>query len=258
MNEKPVNQTPRPGSLEAALGSVTRRVAREFRRLVDQLTLKKRRQKQAKAGAAPANRIFIAGCARSGTTLTLRLMGCFDNIFVHRSEARHGMLDMLDRPEANLVVKRASRSHADLGTLPAPIGLIYCVRHPFDVLTSSHPQTREERRFHVTPKRWLDEYDALMRLRKAQPHRQIFYARYEDMIREPDAVQERIAQAFGLAPRIRFSKDPDNPIRATSLKKWESNEEFRTYLNDLPPAFLSRLERFCGEFDYDMPKRLGA
>jgi hypothetical protein len=255
LNERPVNQTLRPGSLEAALGSVTRKFAREFRRLLDQLTLKKRRQK---AKAALANRIFIAGCARSGTTLTLRLMGCFDDIFVNRSEAQHDMLDRLDRPEANLVVKRASSSYLHLAKLPPPIGLIYCVRHPFDVLTSSHPQTINERRFHVTPERWLGEYDALIQLRKAQPRRQILYVRYEDTIGAPDAVQEKIARSFGLTARIRFSEDADNPIRTTSLKKWESNEEFRTYLNGLPPAFLSRLEQFCGEFGYDMPKRPSA
>jgi hypothetical protein len=258
LNERPVNQTPRPGSLEAAFGSVTRKFAREVRRLVEQLTLKKRRQKQAKGNAAPANRIFIAGCARSGTTLTLRLMGCFDDIFVHRSEARYGMLDKLDRPEANLVVKRTSHSYLHLAKLPPAIELIYCVRHPFDVLTSSHPQTKDVRRFHVTPERWLAEYDALIGLRKAQPRRQILYVRYEDTIGAPDVVQEKIARSFGLTTRIRFSEDLDNPIRVTSLKKWEGNEEFRTYLNGLPPAFLSRLEQFCGEFDYDMPKRPGA
>jgi Sulfotransferase family len=242
---------------KTVLGAVAWRAAREFRRIVVPLALKWGKQWRANGNAAP-NRIFIAGCARSGTTLTLRLMDCFNDTFVYPPEARYPMLDMLDRPESNLVVKRASRSYASLAKLPAVIGLIYCVRHPFDVLTSSHPQTAKLRRFHVTPERWLDEYDALVRLRKAQPHRQILYVRYEDLIGEPDAVQERIAPSFRLAPRIRFSEDPNNPIRATSLRKWERNEEFLTYLHGLPPAFLSRVERFCHEFGYDMPQRPAA
>ncbi|WP_245436622.1 sulfotransferase family protein [Mesorhizobium tamadayense] len=207
-----------------------------------------------KADTARYNKIFIAGCARSGTTLTQRLMGCFEDTFVHRAEAKYTQLDMLDRPEANLVVKRAERSHAHLARLPAAIGLIYCVRHPFDVLTSSHPESRAERRFHVTSERWVAEYEALLRLRKAQPNRAIVYVRYEDMIARPDEVQERIARAFDLRPLIRFSEDAGNPIRATSLKKWERNEEYRAYITGLLPAFLARLRGFCDEFGYDMPE----
>lgn len=198
-------------------------------------------------------RIFIAGCARSGTTLSRRLMGCFDDIYVHADEAPYRTLLELDRPEFNLVVKRTYESHKDIEHLPDSIGLIYCVRHPFDVLTSSHPETVNERRFHVTTERWEAEYDGLMRLRKAQPERAVFHLRYEDLIAEPDIVQGRIARSFGLSPVTLYSRDADNPIRPTSLKKWERNEEFRTYLHGLPAAFLARVESFCREFGYDMP-----
>ncbi|WP_292068409.1 sulfotransferase [Mesorhizobium sp.] len=236
---------------EALLRQATRRPIREIRRLA--LDVKRLWRVWVKSDTAHYNKIFIAGCARSGTTLTQRLMRCFEDTFVHRAEAKHTQLDMLDRPEANLVVKRTERGHVHLAKLPSAVGLIYCVRHPFDVLTSSHPESRGERRFHVTPERWLAEYSALLRLRKAQPGRVITYVRYEDMIAQSDAVQERIARAFGLKPRIRFSEDPSNPIRPTSLKKWERNEEFRTYLHTLPPTFLARLKEFCDEFGYDMP-----
>ncbi|MBN9547969.1 MAG: sulfotransferase [Alphaproteobacteria bacterium] len=235
---------------EALLRQATRRPIREVRRLA--LDLKRLWRVWVKADTAHYNKIFIAGCARSGTTLTQHLMGCFEDTFVHRAEAKYVQLDLLDRPESNLVVKRPERNHAHLARLPAAIGLIYCVRHPFDVLTSSHPQTRAERRFHTTPQRWVLEYDALLRLRKAQPNRVIVYVRYEDMIARPDEIQERIARAFKLKPSIHFSEDIANPIRATSLRKWERNEEFRTYLHTLPPTFLARLKEFCDEFGYDM------
>lgn len=197
--------------------------------------------------------IFIAGCARSGTTLSLSLMACFDDIYVHPREAPYSLLDRLDRPETNLIVKRTADCHEHLSELPASVGLIYCVRHPFDALTSSHPETKHLRRFHVTTGRWEAEYDGLMRLRAAQPERNILYLRYEDLIAKPDMVQGNIARQFGFLPAIPFSQDPNNPIRATSLRKWESNEEFRTYLHGLPPAFLNRVESFCREFGYDMP-----
>lgn len=198
------------------------------------------------------NRIFIAGCARSGTTLSRRLMGCFDDVHVHADEAPYRTLLEMDRPEFNLVVKRTYESHKDIEHLPDSIGLIYCVRHPFDVLTSSHPETVNERRFHVTTERWDAEFDGLMRLRKAQPDRAVFHLRYEDLIAEPDIVQGRIARSFGLSPVTLYSRDADNPIRATSLRKWERNEDFRIYLRGLPAAFLARVESFCREFGYDM------
>ena len=43
------------------------------------------------------NRIFIAGCARSGTTLSRNLMACFDDIYVHNGEAPFPALLELDR-----------------------------------------------------------------------------------------------------------------------------------------------------------------
>ncbi|WP_292081867.1 hypothetical protein, partial [Mesorhizobium sp.] len=198
-------------------------------------------------------RIFIAGCARSGTTLSRRLMACFDDTYVHADEAPYQALLELDRPQFNLVVKRTHESHKDIEHLPASVGLIYCVRHPFDVLTSSHPETVNERRFHVTTERWEAEYAGLMRLRRAQPERAVFYLRYEELIAEADIVQGRIARSFDLSPVTLYSRDADNPIRATSLRKWERNEEFRTYLNGLPATFLARVESFCREFGYDMP-----
>jgi hypothetical protein len=236
----------------AALRPVTilRRGARRFfwrlrkaaRRLPSAMTFRKR--------------IFIAGCARSGTTLSRRLMACFDDTYVHADEAPYQALLELDRPQFNLVVKRTHESHKDIEHLPASVGLIYCVRHPFDVLTSSHPETVNERRFHVTTERWEAEYDGLIRLRQAQPERAVFYLRYEELIAEPDIVQGRIARSFDLSPVTLYSRDADNPIRATSLRKWERNEEFRTYLHGLPAAFLARVESFCREFGYDMPGHL--
>ncbi|TGS51680.1 sulfotransferase, partial [bacterium M00.F.Ca.ET.179.01.1.1] len=70
-----------------------------------------------------------------------------------------------------------------------------------------------------------------------------------------DIVQGRIARSFDLSPVTLYSRDADNPIRATSLRKWERNEEFRTYLHGLPAAFLARVESFCREFGYDVPDR---
>ncbi|MEO5756873.1 MAG: sulfotransferase [Mesorhizobium sp.] len=229
-----------------ALTAQSRRLLRRLRRIVS---------RGLKGGMKPQTRIFIAGCARSGTTLARSLMSCFDDIHVHGQEARYKLFDRLERRgETSLVVKRTGGCHAELADLPASVKLIYCVRHPFDVLTSSHPETVGLRRFHVTTERWEAEYDGLIRLRKVQPERNILILRYEDLIAEPDAAQRNIAGLCELSSKLRFSEDPNNQIRTASLRKWERNEAFRTYLHGLPPEFLARVERFCEEFGYEMPE----
>jgi hypothetical protein len=200
-------------------------------------------------------RIFIAGCARSGTSLTRSLMKSFSDLYVFDSEAKIEKFEELaqSRPEPHLVVKRTATSWRSLAELPASIGLLYCVRHPFDVLTSVHPETKDVRRFHVTPERWRDEYEALLALRARQPRRSICQLKYEELIAKPDAVQQEIARHFGLVPSRAFSADPANPIRATSLRKWEHNAEYAEYLRSLPAPLVAQLKQFCADFGYELP-----
>jgi hypothetical protein len=242
--------------LKAVVGFLVARSSRELARLVTPLTIRWRSRPNAKA--ARADKIFIAGCARSGTTLTQRIMNSFEDTFVWRPEARHTKFYLLDCQENNLVIKRDSRTFAHLAKLPAGIGLIYCVRHPLDVLTSMHPQTRKERRFHTTADRWVLEYDALLSLRKAQPGRDVLYVRYEDTIADPDAMQQRIANRFGLRPKMPAAEGAQGPIHSHSLRKWERNEDYRAYLQQqLSPAVLAPMHAFCREFGYDMPAWAG-
>jgi len=230
---------------------------RELARLV--MPLRIRWGSRPNAKAARANKIFIAGCARSGTTLTQRIMNSFEDTFVWWPEARHTKFYLLDCQENNLVIKRDSRTFEHLAKLPAGIGLIYCVRHPLDVLTSVHPQTRKERQFHTTADRWVVEYEALLGLRKAQPVRDILYVRYEDTIADPDAMQQRIANRFGLRPKMRVIEDQKGPIHPRSLRKWERNKDYRAYLQQqLSPAVLVPMRAFCREFGYDMPDWIGS
>lgn len=180
-------------------------------------------------------------------------MTCFQDTHFYEQEAGERKFDELGDPAANVVVKRTAGSYKRLPDLPRAISLLYCLRHPADVLTSSHSRTKHLRRFHVTMERWDEEYEALKMLREKQPRREICYVRYEDLVRTPDAVQQRIGRAFGLSVRIRFSEDPNKPIVDTSLEKWRTNEEFLHYVRSLPPPFLKRVGAFCDEFDYEVP-----
>lgn len=155
--------------------------------------------------------LFIAGCARSGTTLLRSLMPCFQGGLacpVERGleaflELAHGSAQPLEPPV--LVVKRTHRFHRELHRLPACIDLVYCVRDPGDCLTSRHEQSAAVRPFHVTLDRWSAEYEGLLRLERRQPGRRIAFVRYEDLVTAPNRVQADLADRLGLAIGRSFS-----------------------------------------------------
>jgi len=202
--------------------------------------------------------VFIAGCARSGTSLLKQLMAAFhDTAVCPRERTMWHFLEMADRPEAGLVVKRTAECHRDLHRLPADVDLIYCVRHPYDCLTSAHPQTLHLRPFHVTRERWFAEREALAHLRRQQPERTITIVRYEDLVTRPDDVQATIAAAVGLLPQDAFSRNRLGiEIRSASLEKWRWRPELRGYLAGLDAEWQAEIGRFCAEFGYGPPAAL--
>jgi hypothetical protein len=134
------------------------------------------------------------------------------------------------------------------------VGLIYCVRHPFDVLTSTHPLTKHLRRFHITLMRWNSEYRALNALKVAQPERNIFTLKYEDLAYNPNTIQEKIAEHFGLNRNYRFTENPAGiNIFTDSIKKWQSDSDLYTYLQTIPHRYRLLIHDFCEEFKYTLP-----
>ncbi|MFM7243105.1 MAG: sulfotransferase [Planctomycetaceae bacterium] len=218
----------------------------------------RRRWRIARLHRAGRRLVFIAGCARSGTSLLKQLMTEFDDTAVcPRERPIWHFLEMADRPESSLVVKRTSECHRGLERLPAAVDLIYCVRHPYDCLTSAHPQTLHLRPFHVTRERWLAEYEALGRLRCEQPWRGITVVRYEDLVTRPDDVQATIAAATGLRSQGTFSVNSQGiEIRSVSLEKWRQRPELRGYLAGLDAGWQAEIGRFCAEFGYGPPPPL--
>lgn len=199
-------------------------------------------------------KLLIAGCARSGTTLTLRMMHSFANSFVFPRETGTWRFLWEGHRTDNIIIKRTRTFYKSLPRLSSSVSLIYCIRHPFDVLTSSHPETIHLRRFHVTPERWVDEYDALCRLRTRQPWREIFFLRYEELVHQPDMVQQHLAKALSLVPIQRFSADPKTEIFATSVEKWKRKPELQNDLRTIRLVIGEPLARFSAEFRYELPE----
>jgi len=197
-------------------------------------------------------RIFIAGCARSGTTLLLDLAESFKNTHAPKGkERRVEHFKKLDSTARNVVLKRQIHSHKTLADLPADVDLIYCVRHPFDTLTSHHPAF-PHRRFYVSEERWRAEYAALKRLQAKQPDRKIYYVRYCDLVRSPDEVQKGLADSLELEIERPFSKC-GVAISTRSVDKFRHDSRLERYLWQLPHAWRAEIKAFCDEFGFELP-----
>ena len=196
---------------------------------------------------------FIAGCARSGTTLLLDLISSFKDTHALKSEERHfGYFSNVESAAANLVLKREANTHQKLKDLPPEINLIYLVRHPFDTLTSHHPNYFPHRRFHVSERRWRDEYAGLKRLQAKQPTRVIHYVRYCDLVTSPDAVQKSLATGLDLEIDHPFSESGVS-FFTSSIGKHRRDRKLERYLWLLPNMLRQEMKQFCNEFGYELP-----
>lgn len=198
-------------------------------------------------------RIFIAGCARSGTTLMIKLMSSFSDTYALTScEKPFIFFDSIETDASNIVLKRDFDSHKMLKHLPQDIDLIYMIRHPFDVLTSFHPDF-PNRKYYVSETRWRAEYSALRSLQEAQPDRKIIFIDYEDLVSDPDSVQQALANRFGLKFDKTFSEYVDH-ISTNSIEKYKTRPELERYIFWLPREFRSEIKEYCDDFGYDLPQ----
>lgn len=211
----------------------------------------KRYKERFESGEAENKRlIYIAGCGRSGTTLLQRLMRCFEDSFVAGGERPFtALLDLVNRDERNLVVKRDAGAWMLLKDMPPAVHLVYCVRHPYDVLTSFHPGSRRSDRYYIKPSRWKQEFSAYRKYCRLMETRPVV-VRYEDLISDPDSVQESLAEGLGLEARMAFT-DRNEPLSGRSIRKWEGNEQFSEYLGRVRRAHGKTLDAFMEEFGYD-------
>jgi len=201
-------------------------------------------------------KIFIAGCARSGTDLLKHLMKCFSGVLVWPSEHTALELEGIRDSTHTVVMKRTAQDYLTLHKLSADIELLYCVRHPFDCLTSSHPGSVGTRRFHVTENRWRGEYEAFRILRLKQPQRRICIVKYEDLVSCPNETQVIIAKQFMLEKEYQFTDNPDGRrISTSSIRKWTRDSQLLSYLYAFDPSFQGKMRQFCEEFGYEVSNK---
>lgn len=157
------------------------------------------------------SRIYITGVAKSGTTLLKRMFFAFKDVAVVNQEISIYDFHKMDIPEnKNLVGKRSTQTLFGCASLPQAereqqINLlkdcivINIVRHPHSVLRSYWRDFNVDGGFDwVYSMRETRKYNGLIHLN----------IKYEDLIKNPDAIQQKISNLTGLEIKHKFSEYP--------------------------------------------------
>lgn len=151
-------------------------------------------------------RLHVVGCHRSGTTLMTELIGnCF--AIGGRAEHEQGLWEPIPAvPGVYLTKKPPDTIRIHRVFLRDPdLYVVAMIRDPRGVITSRH-KTRPGVYF-SSFWRWAHYMEAITAL---ADHPRYVVVRYEDLVADPDAVQDRLARAFDfLEPTCRFSRFPE-------------------------------------------------
>jgi len=159
-------------------------------------------------------RIFITGCAKSGTTLLLRMCYAFQSTDVLYRKGFNGHEMTLSEflniktDKRFLIGKRLPPFVLSNSETPEfedqlswirkqDIGIINVTRDGRDVILSDGN--------YVKPKRWIDS----MKQRNEYSDIIDLEVKYEDLIRNPNCVQDNICNVFGIQKANHFSDYPE-------------------------------------------------
>jgi len=201
-------------------------------------------------------RILITGCAGSGNTLLRRLFHSFADVDVlmgdRKVRPKDGKViykgdevtleDLINRPSdapfvvgkrvkqtifsTDMITEEDLKKQADL-IRKHGIKIINTIRDGRDVILS----TVTSKKLPINPRRWIH----------CMRHRKIFdvitlEVRYEDLVTDPDKIQDVIAYMFGMEPLHKFSDYPEflpdreydtRQFRAKPTKGGDKRERYR-------------------------------
>jgi len=188
-------------------------------------------------------RIFITGCARSGTTLLLNLMRTFDGVSVMDRESC--VRDLVANPSAGWVAakRKAYCTGHLLKDLPdlRQVWIIDILRDPRDVITSTQegPDPRDFQStwdgFYCDYRRWERDFRVAAALRGR--HMRMLHVRYEQLVNACDQVQQDLCAVLGLEARVPFSSH-------LSVMPADLPESTRIMLGGVRPVSSDRVGRW--------------
>lgn len=208
----------------------------------------------------PRKRIFVMGCGRSGTWLLYWLLAQRLDAYVLFEEVDVGRFARIRSKKRVHLLKRFHLSYQTAHAIPSTIAAVWMVRHPFDVLTSHHPETAPKP-FHIDPERWNGEMDAL-EASLGRPN--VMVVRYEDLVDDPQGTLARVSARLALAPHMRRTElsnsvVPDHvraamhglrPVVTTSVGRWRSEPASVARLEAVMPLIHDRLRWAAQQFGY--------
>ena len=164
-----------------------------------------------------AKKIFITGCAKTGTTLVLRMFYAFKSTEVLYREGFNGHEISLDdflehKSDKSFIVgkrlppcllsseyyrNKTKFQQQKKKIIDNDIGIINIVRDGRDVILSDGG--------YVLPQRWIDS------MKQSKEFKDIVdvQIKYEDLLLDPDKIQEELISIFALEKEHNFSTYPD-------------------------------------------------
>ena len=136
-------------------------------------------------------RIHITGSPRSGTTLMLEMMATGFRLDVIGKKEISVLADLpVPHPNAIACTKKPHEWSIIPGLLACDPDLwfIFMVRDPRDVIASVHRMCPDI--YWTNLRLWNHAWDAI---RNCREHERLLVIRYEDLVRKPDKVQEKIS-----------------------------------------------------------------
>lgn len=150
------------------------------------------------------NVVFVTGCARSGTSLMLRCLATLhDPYYFWREKTIGDAYREEPYSESNIVLKRRSSCYKYFSLIPPGVKIVHMVRAPKYVFTS---RVNDELKFYMKASRWIGEYEAFLKFEKNHPRDRLVVIRYEDLVKDPDAIQGKIRSVHDLDFDMPFSR----------------------------------------------------
>ncbi len=163
-----------------------------------------------------AKKIFITGCAKSGTTLLLRMCFAFKdaevlyrkgaeghelefNEFVKYKSDQKFVIGKRHPPAILSTIWNRSFDYQIAKVVGRDIGIINVVRDGRDVVLSDGNYVKPNRWINCIEQRNSDYFKNIISLEVS----------YEDLVRNSNKVQKKIEKTFGIKSKNKFSEYPD-------------------------------------------------
>jgi len=211
-------------------------------------------------------KVFITGCAKSGTTLLWQLCYAFKDVYVYDEDSESSLEAFLrysyKGSGSYVIAKRNARtifSNEERGKFKSKqqyklikdnrILIINIVRDGRDVVVSGK-RTSLSKDMYVNPMRWI----ASMKHRRKYKDIISCEIKYEDLVAEPEMVQNKISRDMGWEIKHSFLDFPN--FVPNKAFKYSNNRTKPSIVRSLVGKNKEAYKKICGKYLYEFEKEL--